>query len=165
MKKLIAVCCFVLAVASVGYAHKNAPKKDLGTQVTEQIANNLRVVDVTLYPADNSAEQYHGKAVILSVDLKKSKVNLLFDVTLTQGVDLIDQVSTGPILGKLTNGILITKDAVLVNNFSSVNVQHRNRPEHLYRADFSLGKLTGNNAHNAQLLRQMPVQEAVKLLK
>lgn len=165
MKKLIAFVSCVIVMTVMAYAERPAKKANLEAQVTAQITNGLRVVDVTVYPAEDSADKTTGKAVIISFNQDKSKVDLLLDVNLTRAVDLADDEGTGPVLGKIVNGMIKVADASILKNIRSVQIQHRNRPEHVYRVTLAVGKLTGNNAHNAQLMQPISEQKAIELLK
>lgn len=163
MKKLIALLFCLAVVVGVARAEYPNQKADLNKQVSAQVNNNLRVAEMMIYAANDATENYTGKAVILKVE--KNKIELLLDAKLTEGVDLIDQVNTGLILGKLVNGVIKTQNATALKVARSINIRRNNRPENLYVATLSVGKLEGNNAHNASLIKPLDAQAAVKLLK
>ena len=163
MKKLIALLFCLAVVAGVARAEYPNQKADLNDQVSAQVNKNLRVAEMMIYAANDATENYTGKAVILKVE--KNKIELLLDAKLTEGVDLIDQVNTGLILGKLVNGVIKTQNATALKVARSINIRRNNRPENLYVATLSVGKLEGNNARNASLIKPLDAQAATKLLK
>lgn len=166
MKKLIALMFCLAVMATVARAEYPEPKanKEISTQVADKVTGSLRVVVLKIYAADNSAEQYSGKAVILGFSEDFTKVDLLLGTTLTEGIDLIEQNSNAPILGKITNGMIKTADATAFKDFRPVQVKRRNRPEMFYRATLPVGNLTGNNLSNAKQMPKIPAQQAEKLL-
>ncbi len=163
MKKLIALLFCLAVVVGVARAEYPNQKADLNAQVSAQVNNNLRVVEMMIYAANDDTANHTGKAVILKIE--KSKIELLLDANLTQGVDLIDQTSAEPILGKLVNGVIKTNNATTLKVSRSISIRRNNRPENLYVATLSMGKLAGNNAHNASLIKPLDAKNAVKLLK
>ena len=166
MKKLIALMFCLAVMATVARAeYPGAPKKDVNESVTAQVNMGLRVVDLKIYAADNPTEAYNGKAVIVKFNDDFSKVTLLMDTTLTEGVDLIQQISEAAILGKITNGMIKMADAAALKNFQPIQVKQRNRSEMLLQVTLHVGKLTGNNKHNAQLMKPISSQQAVKALQ
>lgn len=166
MKKLIALmfCLAVMATVARAEYPGASSKTDVNASVTAQVNASLRVVALKIYAADNQSEFYTGRAVIIKFNNDFSQVTLLMDTALTEGVDFIRQNSTAPILGKITSGMVKPEESGALTNFQPVKIQHRNRPEMLLQVVLHTGKLTGNNKHNAQVIKPITSQQAVKVL-
>ncbi len=165
MKKLIALMCCLAITAVAAYAEypgANA-SKELGTRLTGKVNGSLRVVSLKIYPANAPQQVYVGKAVIIGFNNNLTSMELLFSPSLSAAVDDINESGDTVILGQISVGMVKPNTPARLT-LRSVQIKNRNRDEIVYKATLPTEKLTGSNAHNAQVLKNISVQQAVKLL-
>lgn len=165
MKKLIALL-FCLAVVA-GVARAEYPGASGGSRLSDKLTGtvngSLRVVSFKIYPANAPDMVYTGKAVIIGFNNNLTSMDLLLDPSLSAAVDDINDSGDTVILGQVKVGMVKPENPARLT-FRSVQIKRNNRNETVYKATLPTEKLAGNNAHNAQVLKNISVQQATKLL-
>lgn len=156
MKKLLTLLIAFSAVAAIAAT----AFAETETNALNDAINNkaLRQVTVETWLADFPGNSAIGKAVIVGFNNNYTKVTLLTSESLATDIDTLDESGESlTYLAKITKGFIFSKAARVTIYAHNVNGHH------YYKLTLPVA-LTGNSLHNAKVLKNISLADAVKLL-